>query len=289
VLINRQTFAQGHLTLTLRKRSAWLWHQSSAIIEVMSRYLSVSQLAELVHLSVRALHHYDAIGLLKPSHRSAGGYRLYGEPEVVKLREILLHRELGFALERVPELLAMPALEREQALLAQRQLVEGKRDHAEAVLKVIDATVQQLRSTTMSNTTTFEGFEQFQHGEYAKEAEQHWGKTEAWSESKRRTKNYQAPDWQRMQVEADAISQGFLALMQAGESVHSVPAGELAERHRAHIERWFYPCDHHMHKQVTSLYQSDARFQAHYDRFGEGLAAYISAACASRAEQARKA
>jgi DNA-binding transcriptional MerR regulator len=109
------------------------------------RHLTVSQVAALTHLTVRALHHYDAIGLLKPSQRSAAGYRLYDEEDLRRLRQILLFRELGFGLDTVGELIDATSDRQRQALLEQRAAVDQQRRHAEAVLRAVDATLDSLQ------------------------------------------------------------------------------------------------------------------------------------------------
>lgn len=240
---------------------------------------TVGQVAALTGLSVRALHHYDAIGLATPSCRSAAGYRLYGDDDLRRLQQVLLFRELGFGLDAVRALVDAPVEQRREALLAQRDALERKRRHAETVLMAVDATLQSIRDDTPMNTEQlFDGYERFQHGEYAEEAERRWGDTDAWTTSRQRASGYSKDDWTRIQAEADAIATEFLAAMRRGDATDSERARALAECHREHIERHFYPCSHAMHANVAAMYISDARFQAHYERRGEGLAAYIEAA-----------
>jgi DNA-binding transcriptional MerR regulator len=263
----------------------------------MPKHYTVSQLAKLCHLSVRALHHYDAIAILRPSLRSAAGYRLYSAEDALRLREIVLYRELGFSLEAVARVLKIEPPKRATALLQQRGLIEAKLAHSQAVLQVLDATLNSLRNEDMNNNDhaamtdsignagSFAQLAQFESGEYAKEAQARWGDSPAWKEANKRKAKYDAAQWQLIQNEAEAITQAFLAAMHADKAHESTEVQALAESHRAHIERWFYACSPAMHRCVTAMYVSDPRFQAHYDRHAPGLAAYIAAACERNADR----
>jgi MerR family transcriptional regulator, thiopeptide resistance regulator len=240
---------------------------------------TVGQVAALTHLTVRALHHYDAIGLVSPSFRSAAGYRLYGEDDLRRLRQVLVFRELGLGLEIVRELIDAAPERKRDALIAQRAALLERRRHADAVLDAVDATLHALETNEPMNTDhLFDGHEHFANGEYAKEAEHRWGESDAWRTSQRRTRAYSKEDWARIEAQADAISSDVHAAMQQNLSTDTPEVLAIAERHRLHLDRWFYPCSHAMHAQIAGLYTADARFQAHYDNRAPGLAAYIESA-----------
>ena len=136
--------------------------------------------------------------------------------------------------------------------------------------------------------TPEEQFEVFGDGysaEYAAEAEQRWGDTDAYRESSRRTARYRKQDWQRIQSEAGEIERAFAQAMAAGVPADSARASELAERHRQHLCRWFYDVSPAMHRGLAELYLADQRFADHYDRIAPGLAAYVSAAIIAHADR----
>jgi DNA-binding transcriptional MerR regulator len=248
-------------------------------------YRTIGQVAALTGLSVRALHHYDAIDLVCPSHRSGAGYRLYTDDDLRRLQQVLLLRELGFGLDAVRDLIDAPADRKRKALLAQRTALEQQRRHADAVLRAVDATLQSLETDTSMNTQhLFDGYEQFQNGEYTREAQQRWSDTDAWKISRQRTGGYSKEDWARISTEANAITAEFLAAMKRGDPADSQSATALAECHREHIERHFYPCSHSMHTNVASLYTNDERFNAQYEKHAAGLATYIEAAVRANAD-----
>lgn len=136
----------------------------------------------------------------------------------------------------------------------------------------------------MSTERLFDGYSRFHNGEYAQEAEQRWGKSDAWTISRQRGARRSKEDWADLQAEADAITRTFLDAMHRGDAADSETAMAIAECHREHIDRHFYPCSHAMHASVAALYVSDERFQSHYDRHAPGLAAYIEAVVRANAD-----
>lgn len=245
---------------------------------------TIGRVAALTGLTVRALHHYDDIGLVSPSMRSAAGYRLYTDDDLRWLQQVLLFRELGFALDAVRALIDASQERRRAALIEQRTVLQSRLRHGEAVLKAVDATLQTLDGDTIMHTEhLFDGFDTFRNGEYAEEAQQRWGDGDAWKISQARARGYSKDDWARIQAEADAITRDFLDAMQRGDAADGDAAMALAESHREHIAQYHYPCDHAMHANVAAMYTADPRFQAHYDRYADGLATYIEAAVRANA------
>ncbi|MGH8029146.1 MAG: MerR family transcriptional regulator [Arenimonas sp.] len=246
--------------------------------------LTVSQVAALTHLTVRALHHYDGIGLLKPSRRSAAGYRLYAEDDLRRLRQALLFRELGFGLDAVRALLAASQDEQRQALLDQRAVIVRKQRHVDAVLRAVDATLDSFKQPRpMSNEKLFEGFEKFENGEYAREAGQRWGNTDAWKESRRRMQASTPADRAAAEAEQLALVGELLTLRNAGHAPDSAVPMALAERHRLQIDQRYDPCSHEMQCALAGMYEADPRFRDHYDRHGEGLTDFLVAAIRANA------
>jgi DNA-binding transcriptional MerR regulator len=222
---------------------------------------TVKQVAQLAKV-VRTLHHYDEIGLLPPSGRSEAGYRLYDERDLERLQQILIYRELDFSLEAIQQLLDDPAFDRARALAEQRRLLVDRIAQTERVIRAIDAALEG--DTTMM----FEGLEE--------EAKERWGDTDHYREAMRRTKKYQDNDWKKIKAEVAEIESALAALLEAGAPADGGEARQLVERHRQHIDRWFYPCDQAMHARLAELYVSDARFAAHYDKRKPGLAQFFA-------------
>ncbi|MDQ6606066.1 MAG: MerR family transcriptional regulator [Actinomycetota bacterium] len=222
---------------------------------------------------MRTLHHYDEIGLLSPRGRSEAGYRLYAREDLERLREILMWRALGFSLAEIAELLEDAAQDRIGALRRQRELVQRDLDRLGSIARAIDLALDAHRNgTVLEEVSMFEGFDP---SEYEDEARERWGHTDAYRESARRAKTYGEREWDEIRAESEQIVAGFAALFRAGEPATAQAAGEVAERHRRQISRWFYPCSHEMHCGVAEMYIADPRFAASYDRVQDGLAGFV--------------
>jgi DNA-binding transcriptional MerR regulator len=251
----------------------------------VTEYL-VGDVARLSHVSVRTLHHYDAIGLLTPRARSPAGYRLYSGADLRRLQQILFYRELGFALEEIAGILADPAAGTDDHLRRQHRLLRERRARDAALLGAIEREME-ARKMGMSLTPEeqFEIFGTDKLAEYAEEAEQRWGDTEAWKQSQRRTAAYTKEDWIAIKAEADASIAGFAEAIRAGEPANGTVAMDLAEAHREHISRWFYDCGYDMHRGLAELYVSDPRYIAEYDKIEPGFSGYVHDAMLANADR----
>ncbi len=245
---------------------------------------TVGELAKVAHVSVRALHHYDEIGLLKPSGRSRASYRLYTEQDLARLQQVLFFRALGFSLEDIARVLNAPGFDRKKALLAQRALLVDEGRRLEAMVALVDKTLDALeRNEAMNDEDMFEGFDPNAHED---EARARWGNTSAHAEAARRTKTYTKETWAAIRAEAQAIHEGFAAAMDAGKAPDGPEARALADRARMHIDRWFYPCSPEMHAALGQMYVDDPRFAATYEKVREGLAQFVRDAIVGAAARA---
>jgi DNA-binding transcriptional MerR regulator len=234
---------------------------------------TVGELSTLTGVSVRTLHHYDEIGLLSPGERSEAGYRLYTRADLERLQEILGWRALGFALAEIAALIDNPAHDRGAALLRQRELVERDLVRLAATARALDAALAaRARGIEQVEEAMFADFDP---AEYADEARERWGHTEAYRESARRSAGYGDAQWAQIRSESDAVERDFAALMAAGEPAEGEAARAVALRHRAHLTRWFYDVSPEMHRRVAEMYIADPRLGGHYERIAPGLAAYV--------------
>ncbi|MBE0476117.1 MAG: MerR family transcriptional regulator [Coriobacteriia bacterium] len=250
------------------------------------RTYTVGELARLAKVSVRTLHHYDAVGLLCPSGRTEAGYRLYGSADLRRLQQALFFKELGFALEEIRGIMTDPGFDRREALLVQRELLAEKAERAEAMLAAIDGALAAMEGATpMSDEEMFEVFGESDPEQYEAEAEERWGDTEAYKESARRTKHYTRADWERIKDEGEAQMVRMLELFDAGVSPEDPRAMDVADEARLHVDRWFYPCSREMHACLGEMYVEDARFTAHYDEHREGLARWFRDAIEANARR----
>lgn len=250
-----------------------------------SRY-KVREVARVAGVSVRTLHYYDEIGLLVPSGRSAAGYRLYDDGDLLRLQQILIGRELGLTLEEIRKSLDDPRFDLAQALRKQRAELEARMERAAGMLRAVDralaALEQQRGGKEMKPEELFEGLGQ---APYADEAKQRWGHTDAYRVSQERTKRYTAEDWQKIHAEQNGVFGELAEAMRAGVKPEDERAMDLAERARLFIDRWFYPCNYAMHQGLADLYESDPRFAANIDKHGDGLTPFVAAAIRANARR----
>jgi DNA-binding transcriptional MerR regulator len=151
----------------------------------VARTYHVKDLARLAGVSVRTLHHYDAIGLLVPKARTAAGYRLYTDPDLLRLQQILISRELGLSLEDIRRSLDDPQFDRRAALLEQRELLRGRAWQTEAMIHAIDVASAVLDGNGEKGVARVEDlFEGFNPSQYDEEVRQRWGQSDAFLESK---------------------------------------------------------------------------------------------------------
>jgi MerR family transcriptional regulator, thiopeptide resistance regulator len=242
---------------------------------------TVGELSKLTSITVRTLHHYDEIGLCRPSQRTAAGYRLYDDRDVLRLQQILVFRELGLPLD---EIAAAIDAEPDRAGLLRRHraaLVE-KRGKLDAMLAAVDSALDRLAGeTTMQDDDVKQMFDGFDPGQYDAEVEQRWGTTEAYKESARRTTGYTKADWDRYRAESAANGEKLAALMRAGSPVTDPAVQAAVTEHRMLIDRWFYSCSTEMHKALGSMYVTDPRFTENLEKLGAGYAQYLSDAIAA--------
>ena len=237
---------------------------------------SVGEVSRLASLTVRTLHHYDEIGLLRPSARTASGYRLYAPADLDRLQRVLCYRELGFGLDEIAAILDDRSVDPLDHLRRQHALLTGRIEVLRRMVAAIEKTMEaRTMGIELDPQELFEVFGDTDPAAHRAEAEERWSGTDAWKESRRRTSAYTKDDWKRVTEEQRRIQRGLAAALHAGAPADGVVAMELAEEHRRHIERWFYPCGHRTHRGLGDLYVDDRRFAANYEELAAGLAVYV--------------
>lgn len=246
---------------------------------------TVGQVAHEHGITVRTLHHYDEIGLVQPHERTHAGYRVYTPADVERLALVVLYRRLGFALEQIADLLDGSApvvdhLRRQRAVVLTR--IDEMTGLISAIEMMMEAEMSERPATDAELKEIFgEGFGE----DYAQEAEQRWGETEAWSQSQSRTTRYRTADWERIKAEMDANGAAFAAAMDAREPATGEAALAAAEAARLHIETWFYDCSHEFHRNLGEMYVADPRFTATYEAIRPGMAQYVRDAIHANADR----
>ena len=241
--------------------------------------LSVSETARLMGVSVRTLHYYDQIGLLKPSELTEAGYRYDGKEALATLQQILFFRELEFPLKDIADILSRPDYDKQLAIRRHRELLLLKRQQLDALIELAD---ESLGGKPMKNNVTTPDAEELK-ARYAAEAAERWGKTEAYKESQKRHAAYSGAQEDAIAEEADEIFAAFAKAMDKDPSDPAVQA--LVKRWQAHITAYHYPCTKEILAGLGQMYSCDERFSENLDRFADGNAAFISKAIAFYTQQ----
>jgi DNA-binding transcriptional MerR regulator len=250
--------------------------------------LTVGEVAQRFGITVRTLHHYDEIGLLTPSRRTAAGYRVYTPTDLTRLSQIIVYRRLEFPLDEIATLLNEG--DTVSHLIRQRERVMARLDEMKDLVEAIDQALEKAMTNTPMTDDDMrelfgEGFD-----DYQAEAEQKWGETEEWKESQRRKQQYGMQDWIQIKAGGEAVEKALADAFRAGLPADSAEAMDAAEQHRLHVNRWFYDCPPAFHRKLGDMYVSDPRYVARYDEsFGlPGFAAYCRAAIHANADRAER-
>jgi DNA-binding transcriptional MerR regulator len=246
------------------------------------KVFTVSEVAKASGVSVRALHHYDEIGLLKPGHVGVNGYRYYGRDELLRLQQVLFHRELGLPLEEIRQVLDDPGFDRVAALRAHRVRLMAEAKRYRDLVKTLDATLAELEGATdVEEQAIFKGFDpekQAQHEAWLVERYGDQVQTRI-DEAKARFKGWKQTDLDRVQAEFAAMEDELVQAMAAGLPADSEAVRAIARRLHAWIGRsWNREVTAAAFNGLAILYEENPDFRARYEARAAGLTDYLAAA-----------
>ena len=243
---------------------------------------TVSEVARLSGVSVRALHHYDEIGLLKPGHVGENGYRYYGQDQLLRLQQILFHRELGFPLEQIRQVLDAPGFDRIAALKAHRSRLLGEARRYRDLVKTLDDTLAALEGDRRVNEQAmYRGFDPKKQAEYeAWLVEKYGGDLQAHIDlAKQRTKGWTQADFDKAQAEVETIETDMAEAMANGLPADSAAVRAVMRRLHGWVGRsWNRPPTREAFEGLGRLYQDHPDFRARYDGRAAGLTDYMAEA-----------
>ncbi|HFU4091063.1 TPA: MerR family transcriptional regulator [Streptococcus suis] len=235
----------------------------------MNKNWTVKQVSRLTGLTVRTLHHYDQIGLLKPAFVAENGYRYYNQENLARLQEIFLFRELDFPLKDIQQLLDVTEVNRQQVLRDHITLLELKREQLDRIINHA-----RLLTEKGGEVMDFHAFDSSQLEAYKAEAKERWGQTAAYAEFE---EGYDASMDRVFAQEMQAIFEAF-GKMQNIEVSHPDVQAQVANL-RAYITEHFYTCTKEILQNLGFMYVEDERFSANIDRAGgPGTVAFVSQA-----------
>ncbi|MGW7163130.1 MerR family transcriptional regulator [Paenibacillus taichungensis] len=243
--------------------------------------MKVKEVAELVGISVRTLHHYDEIGLLTPDEVTSAGYRLYSDANLEMLQQIIFFKELDFSLKDIKEIINNPSFDREEALNMHRRILLEKRQRLDQMIATIDKSVQHVRGEIkMTAKEQFEGFN-FSHNPYEQEARERWG-DQAVDQANLKLHKQSTGEQKALSDQMNSIYTRLAAIR------HTDPNSAEAQ---AGISEWYSYLNNmgnyspEAFRGLGQMYVDDERFTSNIDQFGEGLAVFMRDAMAVFADR----
>ncbi len=241
--------------------------------------MTVHEVSRLTGVSIRALHHYDRIGLLRPAEVTEAGYRLYDDAALERLQCILLFRELEFPLREIRDIVGSPAFDRQKALDQQVRLLRLKKEHLEDLIRL----AEDIRKNGV-RTLDFTAFDSSKMEEYAREAKDAWGQTEAWKE-------FEQMDAGRTPADRKQLWAGLMDILsEFGRMKQLSPADARPQAQvrklQGYISEHFYTCTDRILAGLGQMYAAGGSMTENIDRAGgEGTAAFAASAIEAYCEK----
>ncbi|MBQ8999175.1 MAG: MerR family transcriptional regulator [Clostridium sp.] len=236
--------------------------------------MKISEVAKLSGVTVRTLHYYDEIGLLKPSDITEAGYRVYSNKDLETLQQILFFRELDFPLNEIKEIMTNPNYNKNEALNKHKELLMEKRKRIDGLIALINKTIKR------DNIMSFKEFDNSKIEEnkrkYSEEVKNRWGNTDAYKEYEKKTSSYDKNSWTTINEEMIEILKEFADNRNEDPNSHIVQS--LVEKWRAYITSNFYNCTKEILSDLGLMYIGDERFKENIDKYGEGTAEFMAKA-----------
>ena len=243
---------------------------------------TVKQLARLSGVSVRTLHHYDEIGLLKPAFLGENRYRYYGREELLRLQDILFHRELGVPLQDIAKLLEHDGRDRVAILSHHREMLADRLERSRQLLRTIDRTIAELTGEgTMKDKDLYEGFAPEKQAEFEDELVRRFGEgTRAKIEhSKAKLKELGDHGMRALLEEGGKAETALVDRFRAGDAADDVSLTPALDRHRAWVGRmWARECPPQAYAGLADLYLEHPDFRARYEAYEAGFTAWLTTA-----------
>ena len=237
--------------------------------------MQTGEFAKLAGVSVRTLHYYDEIGLLKPAFvDEQNGYRFYDEISLERMQEILFYRELDFELKSIRDILSSPDYDKQKALAEQRKLLILKKERLERIIAALNSAEKGKIIMSAFDNSDYETARK----QYETEAKQRWGETEAYKEYEQKTANYTKNKRQEVNDGLMAVFTKFADCMHNGNTADSAEAQALVKELQNYITENYYTCTNEILAGLGQMYVADERFKTNIDKHATGTVEFVSKA-----------
>lgn len=231
--------------------------------------MTVHEVSRLTGVSIRALHHYDRIGLLRPSKVTDAGYRLYDDTALERLQCILLFKELEFPLKEIRGILDNPAFDRNLALEQQIKLLEMKKEHLENLIDLARGI-----KTIGVKTLDFTAFETKKIDEYARQAKESWGQTPEYCEFEKKSEGRTMEEERLLSIEFMGVFAEFGRMK--GTDPYSEEVQDQVKRLQDYITEHYYTCSEKILCDLGKMYVAGGSMTQNIDKAGgEGTAEFV--------------
>ncbi|MDQ8755450.1 MerR family transcriptional regulator [Sphingosinicella sp. LHD-64] len=245
---------------------------------------TVSEVADAAGVSVRTLHHYDAIGLLKPAEIGENGYRYYGREELLRLQQILFYRELGLALAEIGPILDDPGFDRLNALRAHRAALEGRIARGRDLIRTIDRTIESLeKDEEMEDCDLYAGISPETRARWESEAERFWG-AEAVRAAQEKARSFSKERVAGIKREMEEIRADFTRLFRERADPGSDAVQAVTARHHAWVSNSWTP-DAGSFRGLGRYYVEHPEFRGTYEDELPGCPEFIAEAMSIYADR----
>ncbi len=237
--------------------------------------MQINEFAKLTGVSVRTLHYYDELGLLKPAFvDEQNGYRFYDDSSLERMQVILFYRELDFELKSILRILSSSDYDKQKALAEQRKLLILKKERLERIIDALDDAEKGKVTMTAFDNSNYETARK----QYEAEAKQRWGETEAYKEHAEKTAKYTKDKWQDANDGLNTVLVKFAECMNNGYTADSDEAQVLVKELQNHITENYYTCTNEILAGLSQMYVCDERFKNNINKHGAGTAEFVSEA-----------
>ena len=246
---------------------------------------TVKQISKLAGVTPRTLHHYDEIGLLKPSRVGDNGYRYYGKKSLLRLQQILFYRELDMPLDDIRKIIGRRNYDKLGALQSHKVALNKKVARLNRLIQTVDNTINHLQGDNiMSERELFKAFSEEEQEQYALEAEQLYDAATVRASNKK-WKSYSAAKKESILAEGNTIYADMVAAMPSG--VRSRAVQVIVERWHKHMEYFWTPKLEQL-VGLAKVYNDDPRFKANFDKIHPQLAEFMREAVQVYVANSRK-
>ena len=234
--------------------------------------MQITEFAKLTGVSVRTLHYYDEIGLLKPAEVDEWtGYRFYDEKNLEKMQQIMFYRELDFSLKSIIGILSSPDFDKQKALDEQKKLLILKKERLEKLIFAIDC-------ARKGGEIIMNAFDNTEFENYKNEAKERWGNTDAYKEYSQKSKGYSEEKFNALGEGMEKVLEEFAICMNSGATFDSEEAQKLVKKLQNYITENFYTCTNEILASLGQMYVADERFKNNIDKHYVGTTEFVSKA-----------